>query len=360
MSDDSEQNRSEKPTIYRLQKAREKGSVARGVDLGFLAVLIGFTGCLWFEGASIAQQVDEVARQALISAPQVIGDPDQILHVTGVVLTSIVRPFLLAGAALFVIVLLIDLVQTGPVFSTEPLAPNFGRLNPVNGFKRLFTPRLLVETLKNVLKMAIYAGIAALVIRHVQAQVAGTITDATLLAAQMRQWALRLLVYGLAAAALFALLDQLIVRRDFLKKMRMSRREVRREARDREGEPRMKRRRKQLHGELVKLSKSLRGIKGADVLITNPTHYAVALRYDRKTMTAPMIVSQGSHLFAQRLKRLAFIYGVTIVPSPPLARALHTLPLNAQVPEKYFKAVADVYLSLRARKAEAERKSRHV
>jgi len=360
MSDQStEQDRSEQPTTYRLQKSREKGSVARGIDLGFFSVLLAFTGCLWFSGQSISDQIREAARQALISAPQVIGDPDQILRVTSVVLTSIVRPFLISGVTVFLIVLIFDLVQTGPVFSTDPLKLNFDRLNPAAGLRRLFTPRLLIETLKNILKMTVYVGISGLLVRYVQAQLAGAITDAAHLGAEMRALTLRLLVFALAAAAIFAVIDQLVARRDFLKRMRMSRREIHRERRDREGDPRMKRRRKQLHGELVKLSKSLRGIRGADVLITNPTHYAVALRYDRKTMTAPMIVSQGSHLFAQRLKRLAFIYGVTIVQDPQLARALYRLPLDAQVPEIHFQSIAKIYLALRAQKTERERKFSH-
>jgi flagellar biosynthetic protein FlhB len=356
MSDQTEQNRSEQPTSFKLKKAREKGTVARGTDLGFLAILVGFTGCLWFSGGAVEGQIAEIARRALISAPQVVGNPDEMLRVTGMVLTSVIRPITLIAVTLFLVVLVFELIQVGPVFSTEPLRPDFSRLSPAKGLKRLFTVRLLIETVKNVFKMAVYVTLTALLIHYVQAQLAGTIVDAKGLAEAMKSMAFRLLLLALAAAALFAVIDQFIARRDFTQRMRMSRREVRREARDREGDPRMKRKRKQLHAEFAKLSQSVRGIKGADVLITNPVHYAVALRYDNKTMTAPTVVSQGSHRFAQRLKGLAFIYGVVIVQNPELARALYRLPLGSQVPDALFKPIADIYLALRERKLQSQGK----
>jgi flagellar biosynthetic protein FlhB len=176
-------------------------------------------------------------------------------------------------------------------------------------------------------------------------------TDAGSLAAGLRRDAFHLLGMFLGAAAGFAVLDQLITRRDFTKRMRMSRRDVRRESRDREGDPRLKQRRKQLHREFVKASESLRNIRGADMLITNPTHFAVALKYDPATMHAPMVVSRGAHGFALRLRRTAFLYGVVIVREPALARALYRCEINKPVPEALFRPVADVYRNLRDRKA---------
>ena len=163
----------------------------------------------------------------------------------------------------------------------------------------------------------------------------------------MARTGMRLLIFCLLAGVVFAAIDQFLVRRDFTRKMRMSRRELRRESRDREGEPRMKQRRKQLHAEFVKLSQSMRNVRGADVLITNPTHYAVALRYDGRSMYAPTIVSQGANQFAQRLKQLAFVYGVVIVPAPELARALYRCELNREIPETHYRRVADIYLRMR-------------
>ncbi|MFI4973084.1 MAG: flagellar biosynthesis protein FlhB [Caulobacterales bacterium] len=353
---ETEQNRSEQATPYKLTRSREKGVVARGLDLGFLVALVTFSGYVWIRGPAFAGVVALAARRALVAAPTVLASPNSVLRVTGTTLLSAAKPIAFMAASVFLVVLVFEFVQTGPVFTTEQLRPDFGRLSPARGLKRVFSVRMLIETGKNVLKIVVYGAIAFLVIRAAQNVDIAAITDASGLAHVIRAVGLKLLLYFLAAAAVFAVLDQMIARRDFLGKMRMSRREVRRELRDREGDPRMKRRRQRLHREFVKLSQSLRGIRGADLLITNPVHLAVALKYDPKTMGAPVVVSQGAHEVAKRLKRLAFVYGLVIVENKPLAQALYNqCELNHPIPEAYYRPVADIYLSIRRRR-EAQRK----
>lgn len=347
--DDSDQSKSEEASPFKLKRAREKGTLARGTDLGFLTGLAAFLAYVWFFGPSLRGQVLDGAKRALVAAPEVLASPNEILVVTGAVLTSVVRPLIWMAAVTFLIVLLFELLQTGVVFTGEPLRPDFGRLSPGKGLKRVFSARMLIETGKNVLKLLAYSAVAFSAISTAKSTSRANIGDAAGLAEAMARSGFRLLILFAATAVFFAVLDQFISRRDFSKRMRMSRRDVRRESRDREGEPRMKQRRKQLHREFVKLSQSLRNIKGADLLITNPTHYAVALRYDPKTMVAPMVVSQGSHQFALRLKRLAFVYGIVIVQSPVLARALYRCALNQEIPEAYYRAVANLYMSTKGR-----------
>lgn len=353
MADDSEQNKSEQPSTHKLQQARRKGTVARGMDLGFATSMAAFAGYMWIAGDAFFQRMTQASRTALVSAPNVLSSPNELIAATGTVLSYAVQPLVLLGVCLFLIVLAFEFMQTGLVFTGEPLKLDFSRLDPAKGLKRVFSFRMLIETAKNVLKLAVYAGAAALVIRAAATLDAAVITDARGLAEAMGRNSFRLLLFCLAGAVVFAAADQLIIRREFLKRMRMSRREVRREHRDREGEPRMKQRRQQLHGEFVKLSQSLRGLKGADVLITNPTHFAVALRYDPLTMDAPLIVSQGVHQVALRLRRLAFIHGVVIIEDKTLARGLyHQGAINGPIPDAYFRRVADIYLMLRARSSQ--------
>ncbi len=150
-------------------------------------------------------------------------------------------------------------------------------------------------------------------------------------------------------------IDQILARGQFLKKMRMDRRELRQEAREREGEPRLKQRRKQLHREFVKSSQSIRGLRSADVVITNPQHLALALRYQPGKSAAPIVVSMGANQLAQRLKRLAFLYGIPIFENRALARELYAKSmLDRQIPESCFKPVADIYNAMRRRKHEKE------
>ena len=353
----AEQNRSEKPTPFKLKQARQKGTVARGADLGFLTALAAFLGYMWISGAGLQAQILEVSRRALIAATHVTVSRNEILVVTGTVLSSVFRPLAFMAVTIFLVVLVFEIAQTGLVFSTHPLKPDFSKLNPAKGLKRVFSVRTLVETAKSLLKFTGYATLAWLVIAAAREIDAPAATDATRLAAAMARTAFKLLLFFVGGALLFAVLDQALVRRDFLKQMRMSRRELRRESRDREGDPRIKQRRKQLHGEFLERNQSLRNVRDADVLVTNPTHFAVALRYDGRTMSAPMVVSQGSHQFAQRLKGLAFSYGVPIVEDRLLARALYRgCALNQIVPDAYYGPVAKLYQALRAN-AQSSRRS---
>ncbi|KSB91853.1 hypothetical protein AS593_07460 [Caulobacter vibrioides] len=355
MEDGAEQDKSEAPSHFKLRKAREKGAVARGMDLGFLIGLSAFTGYMWLFAPRLGRQLALSSERALVAAPNVLESRNEILAVTGLVLGGPLRPLIFMMATIFLAVALFELIQTGVVFSTQPLKPDFKRLNPAANFKKLFTFRILIETGKNILKLTIYSAIAFMVIRDALNDLTASITDAGRLAQALAQVGLKLLLFFVLAAMVFAAIDQGIVRRDFMKKMRMSRRELKREIRDREGEPRLKQKRKQLHAEFAKASVSMRGMRGADILITNPTHYAVGLRYDSTTMLAPRVVAVGANQLALRLRRLAFIYGVTIVEAPPLARALfQACRLNSEIPEAHYKDVADLYRS-KTRRAGSQR-----
>ena len=348
--EDSEQDKSELATPFKLRKAREKGQVARGMDLGFFTGLTTFLVYMWIFGDGLGEHLRAASRAALITAPEVLGAPNALLHVTGGLAMEVAKPVALMAASMFGVVLLFELIQTGVVFSAEPMKMDFNRLNPAQGLKRIFTIRMLVETLKNIIKLSVYAALAYVILRQALELGNAAVQDGASLAAAMWQIGFRLVSWFAGAAVVFAILDQLIVRREFQKKMRMSRRDVRRESRDREGDPRLKQKRKQLHSEFVKASQSLRGIRGADVMVTNPTHYAVALRYDRATMAAPTIVSRGVNQFAQRLRRLAFFNNVIILQQPALARALYFKgQLNEEIPDFLYQSVADLYLDLRAR-----------
>jgi flagellar biosynthetic protein FlhB len=352
MAGEMEHDKSEEPTPFKLMRARRKGTVARGMDLGFLTALSAFFGYAWILGPSVGHKLSHAVQIAFVGGPQLADSRDALLQAAMVVLSSAVAPIALLAGCVFAIVLLFELLQTGFVFSGEPLKPNFSKLNPAQGLKRIFSLRLLIETGKQILKLCSYTTVGYLIIRAaVQTDSAG-VTDAASLAAAMAHVFFKLLGAFLLLAVVFAALDQMIVRRDFLKRMRMSRREMRQEMRDREGEPRLKQKRKQLHAGFVKASQSIRGMRKADVLITNPTHVAIALHYDRRTMTAPLVVSTGTDRFAQRLKRMAFIYGVPVFEKPELARELlRTSALNRPIPGPSFQAVAAIYNTISKKKA---------
>ncbi|HEX8527675.1 EscU/YscU/HrcU family type III secretion system export apparatus switch protein [Allosphingosinicella sp.] len=344
---ETEQDKSELATPYKLEQARRKGSIARGMDLAFFTVLAAFLAFAWIGGPALSRRLSQASGETLAMAPVALASPDELLGIAGSLFFSVMAPLAVLGAVVFLSVLALELVQTGIVFSATPLKPDFGRLNPAKGLKRIFSLRMLIETGKNVLKLAVYVAVAWFSIRQALGTEAAAVSDAATLTGSLSGAALRLIACFALTALAFVAIDQIIVRKDYRKKMRMSRREVRREVRDREGDGRLKQRRKQLHGEFVKASESLRGIRTADVVIANPTHVAVALRYDSATMVAPLVVSRGSDAFALRLKKLAFVYGVAVIEDRALARALlRTTELGSQVPEPFYRAVADIYLGL--------------
>lgn len=343
--DETETDKSEAATPFKMSKARERGAVARSLDLGFLAALTATISFLWAGGERLANDLAQGTRTSLAAAPSILGNPAALGELAARAAAPATSTLTVFAAALFGIALVLDFFQVGPIFSAHPLKPDFSRINPAKGLKRIFSWRALIEAFKASVKLSVYATIAWLVIRGTLSREAAAASDAGRLAGIMLAALQRLLLYFAMAALGFAILDQIFVRRDFAKRMRMSRREIKREHRDREGDPRLKQKRRQFHGEFAKAVKALREVRGADVIIVNPVHYAAALRYDRGTMAAPKIVALGAGEMARRIRRVAFTYGVLTITDPPLARALARRgQAGSPIAPELYQPVADLYL----------------
>jgi flagellar biosynthesis protein FlhB len=246
-----------------------------------------------------------------------------------------------------------SLMQTGLLFAPAALKVDMSRLNPAQGFKRMFSVRILIEAAKACFKLVVYGAITWTCIAGTVRSAVHTPLSAMALAQAMAARGLNLLGAMLIAAVVFALIDQVIVRRAFAKQMRMSRHELRQEHKQREGDPRIRQRRRQLQRELLQRASSMRNMRSADVLVTNPTHYAIGLQYEPATMAAPKLVARGSGDFAQRLKRLAFIYNVPVIESRALARQLFREgQFEREIPGQLYREAAAVYL--RAKRAPSQ------
>ena len=323
------------------------------MDLAFATGLAAFLGYFWVAEDNFMAATAQGIRTTFAAAPQVLGEEGALFPLIRMLFAAAARPIAIMAAAMFLVVLLFELVQTGVIFTTQPLKPDFSRINPAQGFKRIFSWQMMLNAAKNIFKLVMYGVVAWLTIKDSFLEFAPTIVDGRTLAIALGQASARLLLYFLGVGLCFAAIDQLLVRRAFAKQMRMSRRDVRRESRDREGDPRMKQRRKGLHGEFVRNSKSLRNMPSADMLIVNPVHYAVGLKYDGDKMAAPLVVAQGVHSFALRLKKMAMVYGVPVIEDPELARNLYKLAFEKPIAEVYFTAVAKHYRTQRAAAAKA-------
>lgn len=347
-AEESEQNKSEEPTPFKLRRAREKGTVARGTDIGYFAVLAALAGFLVVAGGGLASQLALLMRRSLSVGIENAADPQQAAALAAASYWPALFPVLLLGGTAVAFVLFVEIVQLrGLIFSTQPLKPDFSRINPAKGLKRIFSMRMLKEAFKNVFKMAAYATVAFLVIRSVAASPGRSSTDAAGLAAAMESGGMRLLFWFMLVALFVLAIDQIIVRREFLKQMRMSRSELTREHKEREGEPRLKQKRKQLHAEFAKQAKGMGQLPGSDMLIVNPQHVAVALAYDSATMAAPKVTVKARNQRALALKRQAFNLGIPIFEVRPLARALYDqVEAGQPIQDSHFRAVADLYLKL--------------
>lgn len=346
MAEGQEQNRSEDATPFKLHRARTRGMVARSVEPAFIAAMVALAAFATASADRIAGGLALSARTTLVAGIAAAPDADVIGLPGGG--WRLLEPLALFGGTVMALVVLLELVQLrGLIFSTHPLKPDFSRMNPAKGLKRLFSARLLKETLKSTAKLAVYGTATFLTVTHGIERLAGVAGDTPRLPALLLATGLRLLLVYIAIAIGFALLDQVLVRKDFAKQMRMSRREVTREARDREGDPRIKQKRKKLHTEFARQSEGLDRLPGSDMLVVNPEHFAVALRYDPATMQAPSVSARGRNRFALALRDRAGALGIPVIRNPPLARALfHAATAGQEIPGDHYGAVARLYIDL--------------
>lgn len=345
---ESEQNKTEAPTPHKIRRARQRGMVARGTDLGFLSIIIGFSAFVLFGGADAVGKLANLMTRLLAAA----GGHGNPAGAPLLVYRAIAQPIAIVAAlalTIIVVVILLEIIQIqGLAFSAEPLKPDFNRLNPAKNLKRIFSARMIMETAKSLAKLVLYGAALYFVVSDIALPLARSPVDGAALTIAWREGLMRSLMSFALLALFFAILDQILARRDFLKQMRMSRSEVTREVKEREGEPRQKQKRKRMHAEFTKQTRGLGGLRGADVLIVNPDHYAVALRYEPARMQAPAIAAKGRNRFALLLKQRAFTWSILTISDPPLARALYAArDVGQEISPMHYKAVADLYLRLR-------------
>lgn len=341
-NDDAE--RSEAPTTKRIEEARRRGEVAQSRDL--TSVLVLGTALLLLGGSGVDALLRSIVAQArsawsgALLRPEGVGDFQALLLHHGIATAGPLLGIVLALLAAGVIG---HIAQSGPLWSPEALRFRGTRLDPIGGLRRLFAADRLFDLAKAPLKIGVVAIAFWVVLApsfHALWGLAGASPAAALRATrELGVGAGRGAVAGLAA---LAVLDLLWVRRRLQKRLRMTPREVRDELREREGSPQVRGRRRQLQRELSR-QRMIAEVARADVVVTNPVHYAVAMRYERARMAAPRVVARGRNHLAVRIRRVAREAGVPIVENPPLARLLYRATrVGSEIPETLFQAVAEV------------------
>ncbi len=345
MSEES-QDKTHQATPHKLREARRRGQVAKSQELNYAAVLAVAVGVCFGAASGMSERALHLAARLFGELGRTGWSHPELVRWAGGVFADalILLAPLLLGVALAAVVA--NVAQVGGVFSTEALKPDFTRLNPATGIKRLFSLRLLYEALRSVLKLALLGLVAWLAIRAVLPdllRLGGS--DSRVQGARGLGHVGPLLFKLLLAVLLIALADLVYTRWDFGKKMRMSHRDLSDEHKNREGDPRIRSRLRQLRAEMLKQAQSTRRVPEADVLITNPTHLAIALSYRHGEMPAPKLLAKGSGEVARKMRSMALAHNVPVVENRPLARALYKqASADDYVPESLYPTVARILL----------------
>jgi len=337
-------DKTEDPTPKRLQEARQRGQVARSADLSAALLLSAAAALLYLLGPGMLGSMGSFVRAALEPASLGRGvSARSLAEPVGLALAVGARalaPVLLAMAAL---AYLEQVAQVGWNVSLQPLTPKLDRLSPAKGLKNIFSRRSLVKGIVNIAKLALVGAVAAIVVTfamdRIVASPALTAVGAMMLAARLLT---ELALWILAVLLAIGLIDRAYQVWQHQQDLRMSKQEVKDERKSTEGDPETKARRQRMAREILR-QRLRAAVPKADVVVTNPTHYAVAIQYDADTMAAPRVVAKGADHMALQIRLIASGAGVAVVERPALARALYrAVEVGREIPVEWYEAVAEV------------------
>jgi flagellar biosynthetic protein FlhB len=343
MSDAPEKDdRTEDPTERKLEEAIKRGDVAKSAEINTLFVLGGFTLALVTTSGHVGPTLALDLRGFLMNAHLVPIDATGLSAVGGRALWAGVAAVGLPIAFILFGGLAGGSIQHRPLWTFQPLKPQFSRVSPMGGMKRIFGREAFIQFLKGLLKIVIVGAVAATVLWNERDRLDGLarIEPVALLPAVLAL-SVKLLTGVLAIYAFLAIGDAVYQRISWMNRQRMSKRELKEEYKEQEGSPEIKARLRQIRAARVK-KRMMKAVPEATVIVTNPTHYAIALKYE-KGMAAPICIAKGVDSLALRIRAVATEHGVAIVENPPLARALHaSVEVDDEIPVEHYKAVAEV------------------
>ncbi|MEX2355845.1 MAG: flagellar biosynthesis protein FlhB [Thermaerobacterales bacterium] len=340
---DDDGEKQEPATPKRRRESRERGEVFRSSELSSAVILLGGLLTLWFGGSRAGEALSLLFDQAYGQWMVVDWEAADIFHwaeIAGGVWLTVTGPVI---AALVVVGVGVNLAQVGPLFTAQPLSPKFERINPISGAKRVFSRRALFEFAKAMIRLTVVLGVtyrgARIAAEELQHLAGGAVTIQVAVIGQHVLWIALQASFAILVLAVF---DFMYQRYEHEKKMMMTRKQVKDEFKQNEGDPQVRSQVRKRQRELSR-NRMLAEVAQSDVIITNPTHFAVALKYRPEKMEAPVVVAKGTDYLALQIRRLAKEHGVVRVEQPFLARSLYReVEVGEAVPETLFEAVAEV------------------
>ncbi len=343
MADDMGE-KTEQPTGRKLEDARNKGQLAKSIDLSAPLEMIGAVALIWLLGPLFLAGCQEVLRALLGGAPlTVLLSPSESLRSLGWGLT---RVMVIAGPLMLlmaVVTIAAQLQQVSFLFTLEPLRPKPEKLNPIAGFGRIFSTRSAVKTLIALIKLVVVGVVVYRVIMAHAQEIASLPALGALAGLGAMSWiVLKVIMWVLAMMLAIGVADWMYQRWQHTQDLKMTRHEVKDDRKESDGDPEMKAKRQRIARDIA-TQRAKNAVPKADVVVTNPTHFAVALKYDADRMAAPIVVAKGEDYMALRIREIAAASGVPIVERPPLARALYAgVKVGQMVKPELFEAVAEV------------------
>ncbi|MDK2744030.1 MAG: flagellar biosynthesis protein FlhB [Nitrospira sp.] len=340
-------NKTEPATPKRKEEARRKGQIAISRDVSTAAILLGGVGLLAAMLPVGMVKMTEMTRQGLtLSFPQEFYEGMSIEQVSSIIIHAGITVFALSLPIVVGILVMgsgTALLQTGLLWRANALQPDVSRISPIKGLSRLFSFRSVMELIKGLLKIAIVTGVGLWVARHDVLRIPGLIEfDMGSVLQVTGQLSLKVGLAVAGAIAVLAVLDYFYQRYEWERSLRMSKDEIKEEHKAAEGDPLVKSRVRTVQRELTK-KRMMAAVKTADVVITNPTHLAVALKYDTATMGAPVVVAKGAGLIAERIRELARHHGVPVVENKFVARTIFKLvDIGREIPSDLYRVVAEI------------------
>ena len=341
--DESGQEKTEDPTGRRLSKAREEGQVPRSRELNTAAVLIAGAVSLLIFGGMVSDRLMSIARQSFQFSRTHAMDSSLMVNALGTAAGQSMLSLVPAFIALLLAAVITPNLLGGWNFATKTLVPNLKKLDPIAGMKKIFSVRGLVEMLKAIAKILVVGAVGILIIWSMQSDILNMGREALWPAVDHALTVITWSALALAVSTLLiAAVDIPYQMYDHKKKLKMTKQQVKEEMKNVEGDPQVKGRIRQAQMQAA-MRRMMAEVPKADVVITNPTHFAVALRYDVSKSGAPMLVAKGADQLAFKIREIAAANDVPVVSSPKLARAIyHTTELDMEIPSGLYLAVAQV------------------
>lgn len=344
MSDSGSGEKTEEPTPERLRKLRNDGNVPKSQDITSAVSFIAVFFVLNFSFTYIANQMLTLVRESVTLANETYGG-HKAFSAHGFLLEGLwtmskcVAPAL-ATAAL--IGLALNIAQVGFLFTVKPITPDFNKINPINGLKGLFNMKKVVELIKTILKFILISYIAWLSLRRSLRDVTLILRSDLFIAVKIVGTIIGDFVMKISIAFfIIAAADLFYQRQRYLKDNRMTKYDIKQEYKQSEGDPHHKSERRRLHQEILHSAGSS-AVKGADVVVRNPNHIAIALKYEKDKPGAPKILAKGERIWAEKILEAAKEYNVPVVRNVPLAHALNKMDIGDEIPEELYQAVAEV------------------